>query len=79
MAVGRRPLRYPDRAVTSPAPASAPPRRRVEIVLAVAVAAIFVVQLAALALGQTVLAAVCAVLLITSWFVFRSVMKRRGA
>lgn len=61
------------------APAPAPGRRRAEIALALAVAAIFVVQLAALVLGQTVLAASCAGLLIVSWFVFRSLVKRREA
>ena len=52
-------------------------RRRLGIVLIIVVAIVFVVQIAALALGQTVLSAVCAVLLILAWFVFRSFARRR--
>lgn len=43
----------------------------------VVVGVIFVIQVAALVLGQTVLAAVCAMLLLASWFVFRSLVRRR--
>ena len=60
-----------------PEPRDPERRRRLGIALIALVAIVFVVQITALALGQTVLSAVCAVLLILSWFVFRSFVRRR--
>ncbi len=60
-----------------PEPRDSERRRRLGIALIALVAIVFVVQITALALGQTVLSAVCAVLLILSWFVFRSFVRRR--
>jgi Flp pilus assembly protein TadB len=52
-------------------------RRRIGIALIALVAIVFVVQIAALALGKTVLSAVCFALLILGWFVLRSYVRRR--
>jgi hypothetical protein len=60
-----------------PEPRDPERRRRLGIAMIALVAIVFVVQITALALGQTVLSAVCAVLLILSWFVFRSFVRRR--
>ena len=52
-------------------------RRRVGIALIALVGIVFVVQIAALALGKTVLSAVCAALLVAGWFVLRSFVRKR--
>lgn len=57
---------------------SADPRsRRVALALLVLVACLFVVELVALALGNGVLAGICAALFVLAWFPFRSWQKRR--
>ena len=53
-------------------------RRRIGIATIVLVAALFVLELVALATGAIVLALVCAAVLTVGWFVFRSVMRRSG-
>lgn len=53
-------------------------RRRLGIALIALVAALFVVELIALATGQILVALVCAALLTVSWFAFRSAVRRRG-
>ena len=52
-------------------------RRRLGLVVTVAVALVFAGQLVALALGQAVVALACFALLIVAWFAFRSVVRRR--
>ena len=53
-------------------------RRRIGIALITLVAALFALELIALATGALVLALVCAGALTVSWFVFRSYARRRG-
>lgn len=53
------------------------PGRRLALVALVAVVALFVVELIALVMGWFAVAVVCGALLVLSWFVMRSIVKRR--
>jgi hypothetical protein len=53
-------------------------RRRIGIALIALVAALFIVELIALATGAIVVALVCAAALTVGWFVFRSATRRGG-
>jgi hypothetical protein len=53
-------------------------RRRLGIALIALVAALFVVELIALAVGNLVIAAACAAVFIVGWFVLRAQMRRAG-
>ena len=54
-------------------------RRRLGILLVVAVLLLFVAQMVALALGSLEIAAVIFVVFVIGWFVLRSYLRGRGA
>lgn len=53
------------------------PSRRLALAALIAIVALFLLELVALVMGWFSVAVVCGVLLVLSWFVMRSFVKRR--